>query len=102
MPAHNAVVGAAVAGAIGVAAYTKYQQAQITREEREATEDTLAGVHTLSSAVAHHTAAATHPTPERPRGASPGSQSQRSARTINPAHYICTALAPLYLAVLHS
>ena len=39
MPAHNAVVGAAVAGAIGVAAYTKYQQAQITREEREATEE---------------------------------------------------------------
>ena len=39
MPAHNAVVGAAVAGAIGVAAYTKYQQAQIEREEREATEE---------------------------------------------------------------
>ena len=98
MPAHNAVVGAAVAGAIGVAAYTKYQQAQITREEREATEDTLAGVHTLSSAVAHHTAAATHPTPERPRvprGASPGSQSQTLLRGPREQSILHTTYAPL-------
>ena len=39
MPAHNAVVGAAVAGAIGVVAYNKYQQAQIEHEERVATEE---------------------------------------------------------------